>query len=102
MQRTIELPDEQARELERLAAQEHRGLDEFVQLALGDYLARRMTDRSDWARHFREAVERIQARIPPDVTPEEIEQDITAAWQEYRGEGAAPRSSADAPHAGGR
>ena len=36
MQRTIELPEEQVRELEQLAAREHRSLDEVVQFAVGD------------------------------------------------------------------
>lgn len=94
MQRTIDLPEEQVHELERLAAQEHRSLNEFVQLALGDYLARRTAERSEWARRLREAVERIQERVPPDVTPEEIEADITAARAEYRAERASRRAQA--------
>jgi predicted transcriptional regulator len=48
MQRTVELPEEQVRELEQLAAREHRSLDEVVQFAVGDYLARRRT-WADWA-----------------------------------------------------
>lgn len=103
MQRTIELPEEHVQELERLAAEERRSLGEVVQLALGDYLARRTAERPVWARRFHDAVERIQARIPPDVTPEEVEADITAAWEEYRAERAAQRAqAARASDAGGR
>src|SRR5947208_5234044 len=97
MQRTIALPDEQARELERLAAEEHRSLDEFIQLALRDYVARRTVGRADWARRFGEVVERIQARIPPGIPPEEIEADITAASDEVRAERAAERRAGANP-----
>ena len=100
MQRTVQLPDDQVRELERLAGQEQRSLDELVQLALGDYIARRTANRADWVRRFREVVEHIQARIPPDIPPEEIEADITAAFEEARAERATERpaepNSADA------
>ena len=85
MQRTIELPDEQARELERLAAQERRSVDELVQLALGDYFARRIAERADALQRFNATVERIQARLPAHVTHEEIDADVAAAKAEYRG-----------------
>ena len=96
MQHTVQLPDEQVRELERLAAQERRSLDELVQLALGDYIARRTADRAESAQRFREVVERIQARIPHDIPPEEIEADITAAFEEVRAQRAAERRAKDA------
>jgi predicted transcriptional regulator len=102
MQRTIELPDEQARELERLAAQEHRSFEELVQLALDDYLARRKRDRSDWLRRFDQAVARIREGVPRDLTPEEIEAEISANWEEYRAERAAARRAGEtAADAGG-
>jgi len=102
MQHTIELRDEQLRELERLAARERRSVDELVQFAVGDYLARRQRDWSDWGRRWDALVADIQSRIPPDVTPEEIEADITAAAEEVRAERAAARRAADAPDAGSR
>ena len=102
MQRTIELPDEQARELERLAAQAHLSLEELVQLALGEYLARRKRDRSDWLRHFDEAVWRIREGVPPDLTPDAIEAEISTNWEEYRAERAATRRASEtAADAGG-
>ena len=101
MQRTIELPEEQVQELERVAANEQRSLDQVVQFAVSDYLARRQS-RSEWGRRLEEAVERIRADIPPDITPDEIEADVTAAWQEYRAERAAKRTAAGGPGAGGR
>jgi predicted transcriptional regulator len=101
MQHTIELPDEQARELEHLAAQEHRSFEELVQLALGDYLARRKRDRSDWVRRFDQTVMRIRQGVPPDLTPEEIEAEISTNWDEYRAERAARRANETAADAGG-
>src|SRR5690349_4813186 len=96
MRRTIELDDEQARALERVAAEEQRSVDELIRQAVGGYLAQRHHDRSDWGRRFDALVARIQSRIPPDTTPEEIEADITAARAEVRAERAAHRSLA--PH----
>ena len=100
MQRTIDLPEDQIRELEQLAASERRSLDEVVQFAVGDYLARRR-GRTDWAKRFEEAVERIREGIPPDISPDEIEADVTAAWEEHRAERATQRASATAQDAGG-
>jgi hypothetical protein len=48
VQRAIELSERQLRDLERLAAHERRSVDDLVQLAVGDYLARRERDWSDW------------------------------------------------------
>lgn len=102
MPRTIELPEEQAREIEQLAAQEHRSFEELVQLALGDYLARRKRERSDWDRRLDEAVASIREGVPPDMTPEEIEAEIPANWEEYRAErAAAHRAGGAAADAGG-
>jgi predicted transcriptional regulator len=99
MHRTIKLPEEQVGELEQLAAREHRSLDELVQAAVGDYLARRR-NWADWGRRWDALVADVQSRMPPDVTPEEIEADITANFQEYLAERAAERradsNSADA------
>ena len=99
MKRTIHLPQEQVRELERLAADEHRSVDEFVQLALGDYLARRNA-RAEWAKRLDEVVAQFRAGVPTDMTPEEIEAEITANWEEYRAErsssGGAVGTAADA------
>jgi predicted transcriptional regulator len=101
MQRTIELDAAQVEALERLAAAERRSVDEIVQLAVSDYLARRH-DWSAWGDRFDALVARIQARIPPDVTPEQIEADITAARAEVRTKRAARRLAAGGPDAGGR
>ena len=86
MQHTIELDDEQLRALERLAARDQRSVDDILRLAVGDYLARRGRDWSDWNRRFDAFVEQVRAGVPPELTPEEIEAEITANWQEYRAE----------------
>ena len=101
MQRTIELDPEQVKALERLAAEESRSVDELVQLAICDYLARRTCDWSAWNQRFDEFVTRVRANIPRDVTPEEIEAEITAARAEVRAEQAARCAGTDSPNAGG-
>lgn len=52
--------------------------------AIGDYLARRTRDWSDWNRRFDALAADARSRIPPDVTPDEIEREITAARAEVR------------------
>ncbi len=89
MQRTIELDDEQAQALERLAAREQRSVSDILQLAVSDYLARRGRDWSDWNRRFEAFVQQARADMPQDLTPEEVEAEITANWREYRAERAA-------------
>lgn len=100
MQRTIELPEEQVREVEQLAAREQRSVDQVVQRALGDYLARQRQDWWDWGRRWNALVADVQARMPAGVTPAEIEREITANFEEYLAERAAERraeaGSADA------
>jgi len=85
MQRTVELSEEQARELERVAAEERRSLNQLVNVAIRDYLERRRV-QSSWTDRFREIVEEVRAGVPPDATPEEIEADIRTALAEYRAE----------------
>ena len=112
MERTIELPNDQVRELERLAARERRSVDDLVQLAVGDYLVRRTRDWSDWGHRFDALAARV--RVPAGVTPDEIEADITLARdqvrresrRESRGERGAEQDGASGPggadRAGGR
>ena len=58
---------------------------------MGAYLARRGRDWSDWNRRFDAAVADIRAGIPSEMTPDEIEAEITATWEEYRADGATER-----------
>lgn len=102
MRRMIELPEEQVSRLERLAASERRSLDEVVQFAVGDYLARQRRDWTDWGRRWDALAADIQARMPAGLTPEEIEADITANFEEYLVERASERHpEADSVDAGG-
>jgi predicted transcriptional regulator len=100
MQRSIELRDEQLQALQRLAAVERRSVGELVQRAVSDYLARRR-EWSEWGCRWDALVEDVQSRMPTDVTPEEIEADITAARDELRAERATARG-ATSLDAGGR
>jgi hypothetical protein len=93
MQRTIELDETQLAELERLAEQEHTTVEELLRVAIHNYLVQQRQDWSDWAERFGALVDRVQSRIPADVTPEEIEADITAARAEVRAERTAQRSA---------
>jgi predicted transcriptional regulator len=93
MRRTIELDPEQAEALERLATEEQSSVSALVQRAVGDYLARRR-GLADWGRRWDALVADVQSRMPAGVTPDEIEADITANFEEYRAERAARRGTA--------
>lgn len=99
MQRTIELDDAQIRVLERLAAEECRSVDELIRRAVEDYLAHRGHDWSDWGDRFDALVAQVQTHLPPGLTPEEIEADLTAARAEVRAARAARRAGGGAPDA---
>jgi predicted transcriptional regulator len=92
MHRTVEIDEEQVKELEQLAARQHRTVDELVRQAVDGYLAQQQRDWSDWNERFDAFVTRVRSRIPAHLTPEEIEADITAARAEYRAEQAARRA----------
>ncbi|MBI4491170.1 MAG: CopG family transcriptional regulator [Chloroflexi bacterium] len=97
MHRTnIFLDSEQVRALKHLAAEERRSVAELVRRAVDEYLARRFRDGTDWGERFDQLVARIQQRIPVEVTPEEIEADITAAREEVRQAHRAAGAAADA------
>ena len=93
MQRQIELRDDQLEELERMAGEERRSVDQLVQLAVSDYLARHHRDWSDWSRRWGSLAVEVRSSAQPGVTPEEIEADITAASEEVRTERAARRGT---------
>jgi lipase chaperone LimK len=102
MQRAIELDEEQVRKLEQLAARQRRSVDELVRQAVDGYLAQQQRDWSEWNEQFNDFVARVRSRIPPDISPEEIEADITAARAEYWAEQAAQRGEDGGPDASGR
>jgi Arc/MetJ-type ribon-helix-helix transcriptional regulator len=99
MQRPIELGESQLHELERLASEEQRSVDELVQIAVGDFLARKQ-HRPDWAKRLEEAIETLRADLPNDIPSDEIERDVTAAWNEQRATRAKPLHSDPEPDAG--
>jgi hypothetical protein len=78
------LDEDTFRNLERVAAAEHRPIDDVVRDAVRSYLAQRTVTDDEWRARFEALVERIQSRIPPDVTPEQIEADVAAAVAEVR------------------
>ncbi len=80
----IYLDEEETRALKHLAAEERCSVAELVRQAVDQYLARRLGEDKDWGGRFDELVARIQRRLPAEVTPEEIEADITAAREEVR------------------
>ena len=78
----IYLDAEQMRALKHLAAEEQCSVAELVRRAVDTYLAQRFPNGREWGQRFDELVARIQRRLPADLTPEEIEADITAAREE--------------------
>ena len=85
MRRTnIYLDEDQLRSLKHLAAEDERRVAELVREAIDDYLARRLADDAAWRERFDRLVERVRARVPAGISPDEIEADITAARDEVR------------------
>ena len=103
MKRTnIYLDEEQARLLRHLAVEESRSFTDIVREALNEYLARRgmasaprvvgprrLLPQDEWRSSFEAALQRIREGAPTDLSPEEIEAEITAAAEEVRQERAA-------------
>lgn len=85
MQRTnIYLDEDQLHALRLLAAEDRESVADLVRQAIDEYLVKRYPDCRDWGERFDTLVARIQRRVPADVTPEQIEADISAARQEVR------------------
>ena len=85
MQRTnIYLDDDRLQVLKHLAAEERQSVAVLVRRAVDDYLAKRLADDTEWRQRFDQLMHRVRGRVPEDVTPEEIESDITAAREEVR------------------
>lgn len=96
---SVELDEEQARKLHHLSFEEGRSVRDMVHEAVHEYLARRGTPpeprvigprrqipEDEWRSGFEAALRRIRAGVPPDMSPEEIEAEITAASEEVRRE----------------
>jgi hypothetical protein len=78
--------DHDLRALERAAAGEGTTIQDVAQRAIHDYLVAHVAPDPEWQRQFEEVIAQIQSRIPPEITPEEIEADITAVREERRRE----------------
>jgi hypothetical protein len=107
---TVTLSDDQLARLRERAAASRRTLDEVLAEAVDAYLAQHSdavpADVENGARarkpfspesqaEIDAALRRLRARVPADVTPDEIDAEIDAAWQEVRDERRARRR----PHA---
>jgi len=87
MRRTnIYLDDDQLRALKHLAAEQQQSLAILVRRAVDEFLARRFSERGDWGERFDALVQRVQSRVPKDISSEQVESDITAAREEVRQE----------------
>jgi hypothetical protein len=101
---TISLPDDQWAQLRLYAAMKGRPLVVVIRDAVEAYLAAlpdlptpRVTQpevtlpNPEWQAQFDALVAQIRSKIPPDMTPEEIEREITLASEEARQERIAER-----------
>lgn len=103
MHRTnVNLDDEQLRALKDLAAEEGSSVAELVRRAVDGYLGQRRRAARAWGERFDTVVARFRAGVPAELTPDEIEAEITAARAEYRAERAAARRFGGTADAGGR
>ena len=85
VQRTnVYLYEGQLRALKHVAAEERQSVAGLVRKAVDGYLATRMANDVEWQQRWDHLLESVQSRVSPDVPPEEIEADITAASEEVR------------------
>ena len=85
MRRTnIYLDDEKLVLLKMLAAEEGTSVADLVRTAIDQWIDARLVSQSDWANRLDSLVSRVRDRIPSDVQPEAIEDDITAARAEVQ------------------
>ncbi len=102
--RLLDLTDEEDRLLQEYAEANRRSWHAILRDAVRDYLTARgvpmpnyvrepertMPDE-EWSRQFNEALAAIRASVRTDLTPEQIEAEITAASEELRQERIAER-----------
>ena len=93
----IHLDDARVRALERVAAEQRLSLDEVLRNAVDAYLEGCARAARPWEERFADVVGRFRAGVPADMTPDEIEAEITANWEEYRAEQATARDTAARP-----
>ena len=76
-------PDEMAR-LKQQAAAGSETPDHLASAAVRDYLARARADDAAWREELAAAITVIHQQLPPDISPDETEADITAAAAEVK------------------
>lgn len=97
MKRTnIYIDEELDRILRHYAVEQNRSFTDVVRQALKDFVTKegirassttlRPPPSSDWRTEMEALLAEVRAGIPADVSPEELETDIDAAWEEYRQE----------------
>src|SRR5437870_3703665 len=100
MKRTnIYLDEDQDRTLRHLAVEEARSFTDIVREALNEYLTRRglaaassvtgprrSIPERDWQFRFRSVLERMRTAAMTDEKSDDVEAEITAAWEEARSE----------------
>lgn len=92
MRRTnIYLEEDQLQALKHLAAQQDQSLAAVVRDAVDIYVTERIIDDAAWSERLEQLLKSVQSRIPSDITPEQIEADITAESEELRRERIAAR-----------
>jgi len=97
MQRTnIYLDEDQLRALKHLAVEEKQSVALLVRRAVDEFLAHRFEERADWGERFDALVSRIRSRIPADLTPDQIEAEISEAREELRQAHRSARAAASA------
>src|SRR5690242_1932920 len=110
MKRTnIYLDEDLDRHLRHYAIEQQRSFTDVVRQALEEFAARegiaddprvtpprRTLPDAEWSARMDALLQQVHSRIPPDVTPEELEADITTAWEEYRAEREAQRQATHA------
>ena len=97
----INLDDERVRALERVANEEHLSLSEVVRRAVDVYLDQRAQQSRPWRERLDEVIARFRADVPADMTSEQIEDEITANWNEYHAERAGARRRVSDPGSAG-
>ena len=101
MKRTnIYLDEELDRLLRHYAIEQHRSFTDVVRQALEDFVTKegirststklQVPPSPEWRTEMETLLAEVRAGIPANVSPEELEADIDAAWDEYRQEQHSP------------
>lgn len=80
----IYLQDDQLDALKVYAATRGASVATIVREAVDAYLHDCLVVDTSWQTTLHDLLDRVQSRIPPSITSEEIEAEITEAREEYR------------------